>query len=200
MLRTKEQYTRRKEQGVCVECDKSPAEEGVTRCKVCRERHNKRYKRRKEQGVCTQCGGKNPVEEGKAQCKGCIERIRESQRKHYLKYRKRYRERSFKSRNTIEGKFYHDEANAKRRGHYWELTIEQAGLLYIQACLYCGESPNGKLNGIDRRNSSVGYILENCVPCCPTCNFAKRQMSPEEFILHCNKVAQFNKKELKKVK
>ncbi len=39
-----------------------------------------------------------------------------------------------------------------------------------------------KLNGVDRVDNSVGYILSNCVPCCVVCNFMKHKLSAEEFI------------------
>lgn len=38
-----------------------------------------------------------------------------------------------------------------------------------------------KHNGIDRVDSSKGYTLDNCVPCCSKCNYAKHEMSVEEF-------------------
>ena len=38
------------------------------------------------------------------------------------------------------------------------------------------------LMGIDRKDNTLGYTLENSVPCCPTCNFAKRGLSVIEFI------------------
>jgi 5-methylcytosine-specific restriction endonuclease McrA len=36
-------------------------------------------------------------------------------------------------------------------------------------------------NGIDRKNNSLEYTLENCVPCCRQCNFAKQGLSEIEF-------------------
>jgi len=36
-------------------------------------------------------------------------------------------------------------------------------------------------NGIDRVNNSAGYTNHNTVPCCKTCNLAKRDSTVEEF-------------------
>jgi hypothetical protein len=66
-------------------------------------------------------------------------------------------------------------------------------------CDYCGRHPetytrpknaNGgfKYNGIDRVVNSVGYTLENCVPCCSNCNRAKSTLSRQEFIAWAHRV------------
>jgi len=155
-----------------------------------------KYARRKAAGICTRCGV-NPAEEGAVRCTACLEYDRVYQPKHQPEYKRTpgYHERRREYRNTINGKFRADKNNAKQRKYTWELGIDQVGVIYTQPCHYCGETPNGTLNGIDRQDSTIGYIPENCVPCCPTCNYAKQQLSPEEFIWHCNKVAQFNKKQ-----
>lgn len=47
-----------------------------------------------------------------------------------------------------------------------------------------------KGNGIDRINSSVGYIKTNCRTCCKWCNFAKNTMSESElyaWVIRINK-------------
>ena len=38
-------------------------------------------------------------------------------------------------------------------------------------------------NGVDRRDNSLGYILNNCVSCCSSCNFAKNNKTEEEFLI-----------------
>jgi hypothetical protein len=92
-------------------------------------------------------------------------------------------------------KYYNQYRNmSKRRGLYFELTKEQFSLIVYENCTYCGAIPkiknyykntyNGSFafNGIDRVNNTLGYSVDNCVPCCTTCNRAKLQMTKQEFI------------------
>lgn len=79
------------------------------------------------------------------------------------------------------------------------LSEEDVEGIIFERCHYCGELPNhyrtlgsGKWrrvstvpsNGVDRRDSSVGYIPDNCLPCCTKCNYMKRDYTYEEFVTH----------------
>ena len=77
---------------------------------------------------------------------------------------------------------------AKKRGRSFELTQEQFVELTKKDCHYCGASPNNITesnncygeyiyNGIDRIDNSKGYTLDNVVPCCKICNYAKRNLT-----------------------
>lgn len=72
---------------------------------------------------------------------------------------------------------------AKKHGHELSLTKNEMENLIFSPCYYCGFIPKGinnsilrcknlvlNCNGIDRVDSSKGYTLENCVPCCWNCN------------------------------
>lgn len=89
----------------------------------------------------------------------------------------------------------------------WALSFEDFERLILGDCHYCGRTPqtigspylsksgkvNGKVsekrarevlilhNGIDRKDNTKGYLLDNCVTCCETCNRGKRAMSYEDF-------------------
>jgi len=89
--------------------------------------------------------------------------------------------------------------NAKRRELSFELTLDDFKFLTKQECYWCGEIPlfvhhrprNNEdyiYNGIDRLDNNIGYTVENCVPCCGVCNYAKRTKTAEEFIEWINKV------------
>lgn len=54
-------------------------------------------------------------------------------------------------------------------------------------CYYCGEDMES--GGIDRVDSSVGYIEKNCVPCCAICNKIKNTLSVSDFL---KKIKQIN--------
>lgn len=85
-------------------------------------------------------------------------------------------------------------SSARTRGHSWELTGDQFDEITSKDCTYCGCPPSMVkrnpyrnssewiYNGIDRVDSSVGYVPENVVPCCEICNKAKRDLSYEDFM------------------
>lgn len=81
---------------------------------------------------------------------------------------------------------------AKKRKIKFDLDYLDFKNITKSKCAYCGIAPeqvhkkagtNGEYvyNGIDRLDSNVGYIKDNVVPCCKTCNYAKRIMSVKEF-------------------
>ena len=80
---------------------------------------------------------------------------------------------------------------ARARGIEWDL--DDAGFFFItkQCCMYCAALPsrtrtNGGgsfiYNGIDRLDSSQGYVLGNVVTCCTTCNYAKGATHVDDFL------------------
>lgn len=88
------------------------------------------------------------------------------------------------------------KGNAKRRGFVFELTEQGVRDISKQNCFYCGRSPykskrvrnnfgSGYVyNGIDRVDNSKGYMTNNCVPCCETCNRMKLKLDVDEFKQH----------------
>lgn len=104
------------------------------------------------------------------------------------------------------------ESYAKRRGNKFNLTKDQVKHITSQNCYYCGTPPKQKswprykglknrnkkylvywYNGIDRKNSDLGYSVKNCVPCCKTCNYFKRDMELSEFMAHIKKITTHTK-------
>lgn len=100
--------------------------------------------------------------------------------------------------------------NAANRDIPMNLTFEQFNTLINQNCYYCGAEPSVhktsevkanklepmlKHNGIDRLNSSIGYELDNCVPCCYICNRAKAQLDDQSFLNHITKIYNYRIKE-----
>lgn len=83
---------------------------------------------------------------------------------------------------------------AEYRGLEFTLSEEQVLKLFASNCFYCGAPPSNQqrrrrndsgfiYSGIDRYDNLQGYTLGNSVSCCRTCNFAKRDMSADEFIV-----------------
>jgi hypothetical protein len=93
-----------------------------------------------------------------------------------------------------------------------EFNLEQQDIFNIvtKPCYYCGEEKsmeyvhknknneisnltNFKHNGIDRLDSSKGYFLDNCVPCCKQCNIMKMNYSEESFLNKIKKIYEYKK-------
>lgn len=70
---------------------------------------------------------------------------------------------------------------AKNRELPFQLTFEQFTDLIYMPCHYCAVVGD-PLNGVDRIDSSLGYLVSNCVPCCSICNRAKGAMPYAEFL------------------
>lgn len=90
--------------------------------------------------------------------------------------------------------------NAQTRRIPCSLTFNQWEPLAEKSCFYCGALPSNKRNnyktdvpfvysGMDRVDNNLGYSLENCVPCCSSCNSAKGSQSQSDFIKRCKSIA-----------
>ncbi len=89
--------------------------------------------------------------------------------------------------------------SAEARAIAFDLTKDEFRELTQLPCFYCGAAPkiiyapnlpNGGYiyNGIDRKDSGIGYSSENCVPCCKMCNWMKNTLSVDVFISQCSAV------------
>lgn len=91
---------------------------------------------------------------------------------------------------TIVAKIGSYKTSAKKRGYSWELSNDLAQELFEKKCYYCGQPPT-PLNGIDRVNNNYGYTVDNSVPCCKKCNYAKNDMSLDEWYDWLNRIASY---------
>lgn len=97
------------------------------------------------------------------------------------------------------------EASARRvwRANYQDgISFEDFNRISQMVCHYCGAKPNNVqnsalqdkkssqfakdngnfvYNGLDRIDSSLPHTLDNVVPCCKWCNYAKRERTTTEF-------------------
>ena len=91
-------------------------------------------------------------------------------------------------------------AGARRRKIEFAVTFDQFKEIVTKDCFYCGSvpsrvvicgnSPNAAAkkhsafvcNGLDRIDSSLGYTLDNILPCCSTCNYAKQDLKQDYFM------------------
>lgn len=79
----------------------------------------------------------------------------------------------------------------RKKQKSFELTFEEfMSFVEIKNCHYCNDlikwvkhTGNGQHRyNLDRKNSNLGYSIENCVVCCKACNYMKgSEFSYEEF-------------------
>lgn len=86
---------------------------------------------------------------------------------------------------NIRLRFANIKGGAKKRNIFFDLTDQQMYDLLCSKCTYCGCN---NCNGIDRVDSSKGYVPENVVPCCAMCNMMKNNYSLETFRTHVTKI------------
>lgn len=100
------------------------------------------------------------------------------------------RERERRKNHPTHGRVLsYYKRNAKLRNVPWNISVEDFTSLISGDCFYCGKPPKKRtladneicFNGIDRVDSKRGYEPNNVVSCCDRCNWAKNDMSFEEF-------------------
>lgn len=58
-------------------------------------------------------------------------------------------------------------------------------LMLSNKCFYCGLPSSQGYTGLDRLDNEEGHTVDNCVPCCWPCNFARNDYwSPDEMLKH----------------
>jgi hypothetical protein len=89
--------------------------------------------------------------------------------------------------------------SARVRELPFELTEDQFKAITSCNCSYCGAPPAQRVqqstlapaytyNGVDRIDSSRGYVFGNCVACCTMCNRMKMDYPAIDFVAHCGRV------------
>lgn len=79
---------------------------------------------------------------------------------------------------------------AEKRKLVFELTKQEWMWLTRSACYLCGYQ-SSKGIGIDRVDNTIRkYSLDNCRPCCGSCNDMKGEFTLKEFLEHCSKIVE----------
>ncbi len=102
------------------------------------------------------------------------------------------------SDKTISTLFGMYERRAIKKNIVFELLYCEFNMLSSGSCYICGKpSKYGyHLNGVDRVDNNVGYIISNCKTCCAECNFMKKAFDYESFINKLKMIYIKNKKEI----
>ena len=98
-----------------------------------------------------------------------------------------------KKSNNINYSYTNYKHNSTFKQLMFEISQEDFILLVKSPCNYCGIIQEKGFNGIDRVNSSIGYINNNCVSCCAMCNFMKGCLNKDIFIQRVEHIATYNK-------
>lgn len=100
-------------------------------------------------------------------------------------------------------KYGHYITSAKNRDLIFDLDIDYFYSLLIGNCKYCGSSPSLNkiykkhsmfLNGIDRVDNQLGYVIGNVVTCCKICNSAKSNLTLIDFEKWIDNLVKFKTK------
>lgn len=90
-----------------------------------------------------------------------------------------------KQRRKLSTKYKKYKSEAEKRNVLFDLAYEEFEAIITQPCHYCKSLPEdefgNKYTGIDRVDSSQGYTITNCVPCCDMCNWMKLDHSLEHW-------------------
>lgn len=127
--------------------------------------------------------------------KACMGRIPTDQTLAKLRQPRAYRSKGpgIAARNYV---VLHYKSSARRRDLEFRLTDGEMLTLLTGACHYCGGPPSRDVNvkarhgsygtficnGIDRKDNSKGYTLDNRVSCCWLCNRNKGGMDYQNFL------------------
>ena len=100
----------------------------------------------------------------------------EQARKLESNYRKNNKEKIKERHCKPHERFSRAKQAAKRAKREWNISKEQYFELCDKPCEYCNDTmgPRSRTgSGLDRKDSSIGYIIDNVVPCCIACNTLK---------------------------
>jgi vacuolar-type H+-ATPase subunit E/Vma4 len=119
------------------------------------------------------------------------EEILEKKKERYEENREEILEKDKERYNMCQRRLKCIKDCAKRRNLIVELTDDQIMNMTDEDCVYCGEKTVDGVsrNGIDRMNNSIGYTVDNSVPCCSMCNLMKVCLDSLTFVVRCEQIS-----------
>lgn len=120
-------------------------------------------------------------------------------RKSHIPYSTGCCKKHAQQKKPFEATFGSLKRKSKERGIIFNLTYTQfLEFTRSKTCHYCGDklewdayNEHGKTNprtNLDRIDNDGPYSKDNCVSCCPTCNYMKTSTNYTEFMKHCYKI------------
>ena len=160
--------------------------------------YGKRNNVKKRMGIYLKEWNKNNNDKVKKSSQKWRESNREKMNKSFKKYRQSEKGQEYRRKYgcSTKTRYNNYKNSAIKRNLLFSLTIEEFGSIISRKCYYCGDE---KKIGVDRKDNNIGYLTENCVPCCWTCNRSKGSKSEKCFLSMCKKVYEhkFGKQNLK---
>ena len=98
-----------------------------------------------------------------------------------------------KTKNNIYKYYQVYKNSAEVKQLSFEFNKEEFVQIVESPCNYCGIIQEKGFNGIDRLNSTIGYIKDNCVTCCAMCNYMKGCLDKNIFIQRVEHIVTYNK-------
>lgn len=148
----------------------------------------------KKTRICYCCKKEKPLEDfyrDKNKTLGRKRICKECKKNESKLYRKKNKDKLLEYEKSFDRQYSRYKRGAKKRGYNFLLIKKEAKEnFYNTNCSYCGDIFDGL--GIDRVDNSVGYVFENCVPCCPSCNLMKHAFDKSFFLEHCKKISVHN--------
>lgn len=93
-----------------------------------------------------------------------------------------------KQNQTLSKRFADYRRNAATRGLVFNLSKDEFDTITQGECVFCGTSD---YIGVDRKDSSMGYIEGNVQSCCTFCNKLKSNFGGEMFLEQVARIASF---------
>jgi hypothetical protein len=82
----------------------------------------------------------------------------------------------------------------RKRSWTSDLTLELVEQLLTLPCSYCGDS-KGRMT-LDRVDNSIGHLASNLVPACLRCNYVRRDMPYQAWLIVARGMKEANEKGL----
>lgn len=180
-------------------------------CVDCKQKKKQYYKDNKEQ-ILSKCAeyrkthkeqkaasDKRYAQENKEKIQQYQKKYREEHKMSNAEYQKQYRIKNkdkldeYKKSPHVRYTVY--QRNAKNKNRNFDLSEDEFVKMTALPCVYCGEYSDtykGELfNGIDRIDSNLGYSVDNCVPCCATCNRMKMDLDIDDWMYKMSKIIHY---------
>jgi len=83
---------------------------------------------------------------------------------------------------------------ARDKNLIFEISQEEFNKTVKEPCHYCNVIQERGFNGIDRLDSNIGYVMDNCVSCCKICNYMKCSLPVDVFLKRIEHILTYNNK------